>query len=73
MYAYLGDRARSDCHHCSLQHFALRLLWQHDAPLCYSLCCEALHKHPVKQRKEFSESLETTQRQDILARLSHYV
>lgn len=54
---YLVDRAGSHSHDGGLQHFALRLLRQHDAPLRYRLCGEALHQHPVKEGEEFSEGL----------------
>lgn len=55
--SHLVDRTWSNCHHSGLQHLTLRLLWQHDAPLCNRLCCEALYQHTVKQRQEFSKSL----------------
>ena len=57
---HLVDAARSDGHHRGLQHFALRLLRQHDASLRHRLCYEALHQHPVEQREELSEGLKET-------------
>lgn len=57
MCSHLIDGARSHCHDCGLQHFALRLLWQHDATFCYRLRGEALHQHPVEQGEELSEGL----------------
>lgn len=57
---HLIDRARSYCHYCGLQHLALRLLWQHDATLCYRLCGKAIHQHTVEQGEEFSEGLQVT-------------
>lgn len=53
----LVDRSGPDCQHCGLQHFALRLLRQHDAALGYRLRRETFHQHAVEQWQEFSEGL----------------